>query len=195
MQKHVDQDIAWIRSTNPEEALKIRAKKIFMDSEVFVLRFAPHGKLSEDDKAKKQALQVIAQGLNKVKTREEHSASLKRFIGAENIVSIFFKEGEMSCNVELLNPAVFTKFSRKNFKSLGHYVELVPHPRSLHGKFKPKPEDLVRWGFMDIFTAIQNTVQTITVKEGETYTKKELDVLLNTAVTRSSEAALMEVRK
>ena len=38
-------------------------------------------------------------------------------------------------------------------------------------------------------------VQTITVKEGETYTKKELDELLNTAVTKSSEAALTEVRK
>ena len=41
VQKHVDQDIAWIRSTSPEEALKIRAEKIFMDSEVFVPRFAP----------------------------------------------------------------------------------------------------------------------------------------------------------
>ena len=108
-------------------------------------------------------------------------------------MSIFFKEGEMSCNVEFLNRAVFTKFSRKNFKSLGHYVEFVPHPRSLHGKFKPKSEDLVRWGFTDIFTALQNTVQTITVKEGETYTKKELDELLNTIVTKSSEAALTEV--
>ena len=195
VQKHADQDIAWIRSTSPEEALKIRAEKFFMDSEVFVPRFAPQGKLSEDDKAKKQALQVIAQGLNKVKTREDHIASLKNFIGAENIVNIFFKEGEMSCNVELLNPAVFTKFSRKNFKSLGHYVELVPHPRSLHGKFKPKQEDIVKWGFTDIFTALQNTVQTITVKEGETYTKKELDELLNIAVTKSSEAALTEVRK
>ena len=65
----------------------------------------------------------------------------------------------------------------------------------MHGKFKPKPKDLVKWGFTDIFTALQNTVQTITVKEGETYTKKELDELLNTAVTRSSEAALTEVRK
>ena len=101
----------------------------------------------------------------------------------------------MSCDVELLNPTVFTKFFRKNFKSIGHYVELVPHPRSLHGNFKPKPEDLVRWDFTDIFTALQNTVQTITVKEGETYTKKELDELLNTAVTKSSEAALTEVRK
>ena len=109
-------------------------------------------------------------------------------------MSIFPKEGEMSCNVELLNPAVFTKFSRKNFKSLGHYVELVTHPRSLHGKFKPKPEDLVKWGFTDIFTALQDTVQTITIKEGETYTK-ELDELLNTSVTKSSEVALTEVRK
>ena len=65
----------------------------------------------------------------------------------------------------------------------------------MHGKFKPKPEELVRWSFTDIFTTLQNTVQTISVKEGETYTEKELDVLLNTAVTRSSEAALMEVRK
>ena len=77
MQKHADQDITWIRSTNREQALQIRAEKIFMDSEVFVPRFGPQGKLSEDDKAKKQALQVIAQGLNKIKSREEHSTGLK----------------------------------------------------------------------------------------------------------------------
>ena len=53
VQKHVDQNIAWIRSTSPEEALKIRAEKIFMDSKVFDPRFVPQGKLSEDDKAKK----------------------------------------------------------------------------------------------------------------------------------------------
>ena len=178
VQKHADQDIAWIRSTSPEEALKIRAEKIFMDSEIFVPRFAPQGKLSEDDKAKKQALQVIAQGLNKVKSRTEHEASLRKYIGDGNIVSIFFKEGEMTCNVELTNPAVYTKFVRKNFKSLRHYVELAPHPRSLHGRFKPKPEDLARWGFSDMYAALHNTVNTLAIKEGESYTKKELDDLL-----------------
>ena len=53
VQKQVDQDIAWVRSTSPEEALKIKTAKIFMNSEIFVPRFAPQGKLSEDDKTKK----------------------------------------------------------------------------------------------------------------------------------------------
>ena len=38
-------------------------------------------------------------------------------------------------------------------------------------------------------------MQTIIVKAGETYTKKVLDELLNTAVSRSSEAVVTEVRK
>ena len=53
----------------------------------------------------------------------------------------------------------------------------------------------MRWGFTDIFTALQDTVQTSTVKEGETYTKKELDELLNTAVIKSSEVVLTEVQE
>ena len=195
VQKHLDQNFAWVRSTTPEEAINLRAQKVYVDCKVLVPRFAPQGKLLEDDKAKKQALQVIAQGLNKVKSRTEHEASLRKFIGDGNIVSIFFKEGEMTCNVELTNPAVYTKFVRKNFKSLGHYVELAPHPRSLHGRFKPKPEDLARWGFSDIHAALHNTVNTLAIKEGESYTKKELDDLFKSAVEKSSEVALTEVRK
>ena len=72
VQKHADQNIAWIRNTSLEEALKIRAEKIFMDSEVFVPRFAPPGKLSEDDKAKNK----LFKSSHKVLTKPKHARTI-----------------------------------------------------------------------------------------------------------------------
>ena len=46
-----------------------------------------------------------------------------------------------------------------------------------------------------MYAALHNTVNTLAIKEGESYTKKELDDLLKTAVEKSSEVALTEVRK
>ena len=41
--KRDDHDYAWISTTLPEEAEKLRKEKIYMDSEVFVPKFAPEG--------------------------------------------------------------------------------------------------------------------------------------------------------
>jgi hypothetical protein len=41
VQKHLDQNFAWVRSTTPEEAINLRAQKVYVDFEVLVPRFAP----------------------------------------------------------------------------------------------------------------------------------------------------------
>ena len=73
-------------------------------------------------------------------------------------------------------------FCSKNHKILGHYVEFVPHPKSLNGKFKPSHEELAHSGFTDIHTALANTVENLQISTmGETYSKKDVDKLLATA--------------
>ena len=68
VQKYVDQDIAWIRHTSPEEAFKIRAKKIFMDSEVFVPRFAHKANCQKMTKPRNKP----SKSLHKVSTKSKH---------------------------------------------------------------------------------------------------------------------------
>ena len=86
-------------------------------------------------------------------------------MGKKNVVSIFFRlEGGKhvgSCNVQCLNVAVHKKFSKKNEKILGKYVEFSSHPKSLDGTNAPTNEELVRLGFQDVNTTLANIVEAI----------------------------------
>ena len=55
-----------------------------------------------------------------------------------------------SCNVQCLNAAVYKKFSKKNGKFLGKYVEFCPHLKNLDGINVPTNEELVRLGFFNV---------------------------------------------
>ena len=90
--------------------------------------------------------------------------------------------------MECKNAIIYKHFVWKSIKILGHYVEFVPHPKSLNGKFKPSHEELARLGFADIHTALADTVENLHISPtGETYSKKDVDKLLA--------AAKNEVRK
>ena len=88
--KRDEHDYAWISTTLPEEAEKLRKEKIYMDSEVFVPKFAPQGKLSEDDKTRKNALILMVHDLNKIKQPRELEKAIRIAIGDDKIILICF---------------------------------------------------------------------------------------------------------
>ena len=151
VQKKKDFDFAWVVAPSPEQAKKINTYKIALDNGILDAKFTIREKLTEDDKARKNALILIVKNLNKTKSVEELEYGIKEHMGEKNVISIFFRlEGGKhvgSCNVQCLNAAVCKKFSKKNGKILGKYVEFSPHPKSLDGTNAPSNEELVRLGF------------------------------------------------
>ena len=110
-------------------------------------KFTIKEKLSEDDKAKKNALILIAMNFNKIKNREELKEGIKEHMEEKNVVSTFFrlKGGKHvgTCIVQCLNAAIYKKFLKKNGKILDKYVKFSPHPKSLDGINAPSNEELV----------------------------------------------------
>ena len=133
VQKKKDFDFAWVVAPSPEQTKKINTYKIALDNEILDAKFTIREKLTEDDKARKNALILIVKNLNKIKSVEELEYGIKEHMGEKNVISIFFRlEGGKhvgSCNVQCLNAAVYKKFSKKNGKILGKYVEFSPIQR------------------------------------------------------------------
>lgn len=72
---------AWVVVTSPEQAKKINTYKISMYNEIMEAKFTTRDKLTEDDKAKKNALILIIRNLNKVKSTEEIEYEIKKHMG------------------------------------------------------------------------------------------------------------------
>ena len=68
VQKKIDQKFAWIKISSPDQAKRIKEVKISYNHEIFVSYFATKGKMSEEDKKKKNALLFITKNLNRTKT-------------------------------------------------------------------------------------------------------------------------------
>ena len=191
VQKKKDFDFAWVVAPSPEQAKKINTYKIALNNEILDAKFIVREKLTEDDKAKKNALILIVKNLNKVKSVDELEHRIKKHMGGKNIVNIFFRlEGRKhvgSCNVQCLNAAVYKKFSKKNGKILDKYVEFSPHPKSLDGTNAPTNEELIRLGFQDVNTALANTVEAIENATSKGYNKLDLEKLVEKAVIQGTE--------
>ena len=171
---------------SPEQAKKINTYKIALDNEILDAKFTMREKLIEDDKARKNALILIIKNLNKIKSVEEVENGIKEHMSEKNVISIFFRlEGRKhvgSCNVQCLNAAVYKKFSKKNGKILGKYVEFSPHPKSLDGTNALSNEELVRLGFQDVNTALANTVEAIENATSKGYNKVDFEKMIEKAV-------------
>ena len=191
VQKKRDFDFAWVVAPSPEQTKKINTYKIALDNEILVAKFTMREKLTEDDKAKKNALILIVKNLNKVESVEELECGIKEHMGEKNVVSIFFRlEGGKhvgSCNVQCLNAAVYKKFSKKNGKILGKYVEFSPHPKILNGTNAPTNEELVRLGFQDVNTALANTVEAIENATSKGYNKVDFEKMVEKAIIQRTE--------
>ena len=168
-----------------------------MDNEILDANFTIREKLTEDDKARKNALILIVKNLNKIKSVEELEYGIKEHMGEKNVISIFFRlEGGKhvgSCNVQCLNAAVYKKFSKKNGKILGKYVEFSPHPKSLDGTNASSNEELVRLGFQDVNIALANTVEAIENATSKGYNKVDFEKMIEKAVIQGMDDIRQEM--
>ena len=191
VQKKKDFDFTWVVAPSPEQAKKINTYKIALDNEILDAKFTMREKLTEDDKARKNALILIVKNLNKIKRTEELECEIKEHMGEKNMISIFFRlEGGKhvgSCNVQCLNAAVYKKFSKKNGKILSKYVEFSPHPKILDGTNATTNEELVRLGFQDVNTALANTVEAIENATSKGYNKVDFEKMVEKVVIQGTE--------
>ena len=195
VQENDDAEFAWIKTPSPEQAKKIKTYKVSFWNEVMEVNFTSTEKLSEDDKARKNAVVLIAKNLNKTKTTLALEESIKTIFGEQNIISIFFRleKGKHigSCNVQCLNAAVYKKYVKQNIQILGKYVEFSPHPKSLDGIDAPSATKLARLGFSDVNTALANTIQALENAPSKGYTKADLNKMVEEAVNKGTN----EIRK
>ena len=151
--------------------------------------------MSEDDKARKNAIVLIAKNLNKTKSTTALEEGIKTYMGERNVVGVFFRlennKHVGSCNVQCLNAAVYKKYVKQNAKILGKYVEFCPHPKNLDGVNAPKTEELARLGFSDLNTALANTVQALENAPSNSLSKSELNRMVEDAVSKGA----VEIRK
>jgi hypothetical protein len=130
VQKSADAKFAWIKAPSPDEAKRIKALKLSFFNEIVDVNFASNEKLSEDDKARKNALILIARNLNKVKTTMQIEEGIRKCMRELNVLGFYFRlengKHTGSCNVQCLNSFVYKKFVKKNKKILDKYVEFTP---------------------------------------------------------------------
>ena len=111
----------WVVATSAEQAKKLNTYKISLDNEIFEVKFTSRDKLTEDDKARKNALILIVKNLNKVKDTNiiEH----KKYMGEQNMLNVFFKIENRkhvgSFNVQCLNATVYKKFGKEKYVVFG----------------------------------------------------------------------------
>ena len=67
VQKRTEFDFAWVVALSPKQAKKINTYKVALDNEVLDAKFTKREKLTEDDKARKNACIVVVKNLNKIK--------------------------------------------------------------------------------------------------------------------------------
>jgi gluconate kinase len=81
VQKNEEAEFAWIKTPSPEQAKKIKASKISFFNEIMDVNFASLEKLSEDDKARKNVMVLIAKNLNKTKALQPWRRESKSYSG------------------------------------------------------------------------------------------------------------------
>ena len=133
VQKSVDAEFAWIKAHSPEEAKRFKTHKLLFFNEIMDINFANNEKLSEDDKARKNAFIRIARNLNKIKTTMQIDDAIQKCMGKLNVFGFYFRlenrKHTGSYNIQCLNSFVYKKFVKKNEKILGTYVEFTPIPK------------------------------------------------------------------
>ena len=143
VQKNDNAKFPWIKTSSPDHAKKIKTYKILFFNEIMEVNFASTEKFSEDDKARKNAVVLIAKNLSKTKTTTKLEEGIKKLFGEENVAGIFFRldKGKHvgSCNVHCLNAVVYKKYVKQNHLISGKYVEFSPHPKRLDEIDVPSP--------------------------------------------------------
>ena len=195
IQKNEGADFAWIKAPSPDEAKRIRLLKISFSNELMDAKFASKERMSDDDKARKNAIVLIAKNLNKSKSTIALEEGIKAHMGEKNVIGVFFRLENYkhvgSCNIQCASAAVYKKYVKQNAKIFGKYVEFCPHPKSLDGVNAPTSEELTRLGFSDVNTALANTVQAMENGPSNNLSKSELNRMVEDAVNKGA----VEIRK
>ena len=90
IQKKKEMNFVWIVATSPEQVRNINTYKISIYNEIMEAKFTSRDKLTEDDKAKKNALIRIIRNLNKIKSTKELEHAIRLHMGDINVINIFF---------------------------------------------------------------------------------------------------------
>ena len=98
-----------------------------------------------------------------------------------------------SCNVQCLSAAIYKKFSKKNRKILGKYVEFSPHQKSLDGVNAPTNEELVRLGFRVVNTTLANIVEALENAPSKVYNKEDLEKMVAKVVNHGTKEIRQEM--
>ena len=185
VQKKSEFDFAWVVAPSQEQTKKISTYKVALDNEILDAKFTRE-KLTEDEKARKNALILVIKSLNKIKSIEEIEFEIKQHMDEKNVVSTLFrlKGGKHvdSCNVQCLLAAVYKTFSKKNGKILGKYVKFFPHSKSLDETNALMNEELVKFGFEDVNTALANIVEAIQNATSKGYNKDDFEKMVERTV-------------
>lgn len=63
-------NFAWVVATSPEQTKYISNYKISLHNEILNIKFISKVKVTEDDKARKNALSIVVRNLNKIKSKD-----------------------------------------------------------------------------------------------------------------------------
>jgi hypothetical protein len=100
------------------------------------------------------------------KSTEEVEQSIKDLFRAKDVANFYFPRRHDSShsgtvNVECQFPTMYKQYVKKTFKIHNKYVKFMLHPRSMDGTNVLEEDMLRKFGFLDVNTALANTVQAI----------------------------------
>ena len=109
---------------------------------------------------------LITINLNIHKTTEEIELGIKEILGNKNVANFYFPKRRDNAhsgtvNVECQFPTTYKQHVKRTIKLHNKYVKFTPHPCSMDGANAPSEETLKKFGFLDVNTALANTIQAI----------------------------------
>jgi deoxyribodipyrimidine photolyase len=161
---------AWIISTLPEQRDKTMKHKVAINGELIRPTANNSEKLIEAELAKKNCLMFIAMNLNIHKNMEEVEEAIKELFGAKNIANFYFPRHRDNSyngivNVECQFPTTYKQYVKKTIKLPNKYVKFTPHPCCMDGTNVLDEATMRKLDFLDVNTALANTVQAIQNKQ------------------------------
>jgi hypothetical protein len=171
IKSRLENNHAWLITTSPEQRNKTMKHKAAINGELIRPTTNNLEKLTEAELAKKNCLILIAVNLNMKKTTEEIELDIKEIMGDKIVVNFYFPRRRDNVhngtvNVECQFPTTYKQYVKQTVKLHNKYVKFTPHPCSMDSANVPSKDTLRKFGFLDVNTALANTVQAIQNAQG-----------------------------
>jgi hypothetical protein len=162
---------AWLITTSPEQRNKTMKHKAAINGKLIHPTTNNSKKLTEAELAKRNYLILIAVNLNMNKTIEEIELGIKEILGDKNVVNFYFPRRHDNAHSDTVNmecqfPTTYKQHVKQTVKLHNKYVKFTPHLRSMDGANAPSEDTLEKFGFLDVNTALANTIQAIQNVQG-----------------------------